>query len=165
LSSGQGRVPAKPASDGALTWRFQGRATGQPVGPAQTLLEAWTPGPVQTPLWIGFSGPSQKLTVSLAPEPGRSPHAWFGPAMQPSVSFDLQLALHPAMGPGGVLWREHPDGAWSTLAGASAWGPERLVLPEISSVGQGRLGPSDRPFRGEGLLVSLPIEAAETTTG
>ena len=35
--------------------------------------------------------------------------------------FDLQLALQPAMGPGSTLWREHPDGTWSTLTGASAW--------------------------------------------
>lgn len=144
-----------PDDGGCLIWRFQGKASANQAGAAQTLLEAWSPGPVQSPLWIGLTGPSRKLTVIIAPEAGRSPHAWFGPALPPGQAFDLQVALHPGMGPGGVLWRDGVDGAWSTLSGASAWGPERLIMPERWTIGHGRQGTLDRRFVGLDLAAAI----------
>jgi hypothetical protein len=41
--------------------------------------------------------------------------------------------------------------AWSSLAAASPWGIERLVMPKRWSVGCGQHGRADRPFLGEEL--------------
>lgn len=151
---GETPVPEPWAHEpGIRQWRFRGHAAPRTSGEAETLLEAWSPGPALAPLWIGLTGSARKLTVSLAPEPGRSPHAWFGPELPLHAPFDLVLALHPAMGPGGVLWRHMHETSWNTLDGASPWGPERL--PEISlwSAGHGRGGAEDRPFHGQGLEI------------
>ena len=66
------------------------------------------------------------MTVTLHPEPGRSPHYWLGPEIDADV--DVELAVVPSMGPGGLLWRV-PGGAWSSLASSSAWGADRLSFP------------------------------------
>ena len=68
---------------------------------------------------------------------------------------DLQLALHPDMGPGGLLWRSGDGAPWTSLEGASAWGVEQLVWPECWSVGHGQNGPADRPFAGSRLDVTF----------
>jgi hypothetical protein len=122
VSNGVGTISVPAISaDSIQCWRFHG-VTGEPTGgAAETLLEAWDPGPALAPLWIGLTGPARKLSISLAPEQGRSPHWWFGPTLGAEMSFDIDVALHPAMGPGGVLWRWHEEGAWNTLEGASPW--------------------------------------------
>lgn len=154
-------VPSGHAPASALTprdsttrqWRFRGLTGPRRSGSAETLLEAWSPGPGLAPLWIGLTGPNRKLTISLAPEMGRSPHVWFGPDLSYHKPFDLVLALHPAMGPGGVLWRHMQETSWSTLNGASPWGPERLPETPLWAVGHGRGGADDRPFHGQGLEI------------
>lgn len=157
VSNSPGTQPALARPDnGVWSWRFRGHAGGRTSGVAETLLDAWTPGPALAPLWIGLTGPRRKLTVSLAPEPGRSPHWWFGPSLPADTPFDLHVALYPAMGPGGVLWRWHREAAWSTLDGASPWGAERLEPQSIWSLGHGRGGATDRPFRGRGLAILVP---------
>ena len=159
-----GRSTASPAPISARSARSTGRrsgasgapATPRPPGRPGTLLSAWSPGGAAlAPLWLGVTGPSRRLTAILAPEPGRSPHYWFGPALEAGAPFDLQLALHGAMGPGGVLWRAGDEAPWSSLDAASPWGAERLVWPERWSVGHGPGGPSDRPFAGADLAVSV----------
>lgn len=69
------------------------------------------------------------------------------------------------MGPGGVLWRSGDDAAWSSLCGASAWGAERLDWPARWSVGHGKGGPDDCPFRGAALAaaVRLPYRNSVST--
>jgi hypothetical protein len=118
--------PSTLDGDAVTVFRFSGRASPPSVGPAETLVEAWSPNPVRVPIWIGLTGPRRRLTVILAPETGRSPHSWFGPPCADDTDFDLEVALHPGMGPGGVLWRSHGTVAWNTLDGASPWGAERL---------------------------------------
>jgi hypothetical protein len=142
--------------DQVQLWRFRGHLNGDTAGPAETLLEAWDPGPALAQLWIGITGPARKLTVSLAPEAGRSPHSWFGPSLDTTGPFDLHVALHPAMGPGGILWRWHDNGAWTTLEGASPWGAERLAPSLNWSFGQGRKGPTGRPFQGRDFAAFMP---------
>ena len=156
LPTGEHPSPAVPGGDRGsrvTAWRFRGVAAPAGAGEAQTLVTAWDPGPALAPLWIGLLGPEQRLAVLIAPEPGRSPHLWHGPTLAPGAPFDLQLALHPGMGPGGVLWRPGDRSPWSSLAAASPWGAERLPRPSRQSAGHAQRGPSDRPFRGRGLAV------------
>ncbi len=136
-----------------VAFRFTGHAAAAGTSTAQTLLSAWRPG-VRAPLWIGLSGPAQRLTVILEPEPGRSPHYWLGPAITAGAPFDIQLLVHPGMGPGGLLYRLAADAPWSSLSAASAWGAERLDWPERWSIGHGQEGPGDRAFLGRNLAVS-----------
>ena len=137
-----------------LVWRFRGENATSDDGTPQTLLSAWDAGTGLAPLWIGLIGCEQRLAVSLAPQPGRSPHLWTGPLLSPHEPFMLQLAIHTGMGPGGLLWRWDDESPWSSLTGISAWGAERLTWPTEWSIGQGQRGPTDRPFRGEELRIA-----------
>lgn len=128
-------------------WRFRGQTPGD-GGVAQTLLSAWTDDRALPPLWAGLLGPEMRLGALLAPVAGRSPHLWVGPAIGPDQEFDLQFAIHPHLGPGGLLWRSADDDRWSSLRGASAWGSERLSEMRFWSTGESQGNPADRPFRG-----------------
>ncbi len=139
--------------DEVVAFRFAGHAAAAGTSTAQTFLSASRPG-VRAPLWIGLSGPTQRLTVILEPEPGRSPHYWLGPAITAGAPFDIQLLVHPGMGPGGLLYRLAANAPWSSLSAASAWGAERLDWPDRWSVGHGQDGPGDRAFLGSNLAVS-----------
>jgi len=141
-----------------LAWRFSGRTAGGAAGAPQTLLAAWSDDAVLSPLWIGLTGQDQRLTVVIGPTPRRSPHYWFGPSLGPDQPFDIQLALHTGMGPGGVIWRQDDDAPWSSLEAASPWGPERLVWPQNWSVGQDKGDPLKAPFCGQGLAVSSFVD-------
>ena len=141
--------------DRIVAWRFRGILPAGSGGQAQTVLSAWSDGSALAPLWIGLTGPQHRLTVSLAPTPGRSPHQWIGPSVEAGEPFDLQLALHGRMGPGGVIRRPNDSAPWTTLESASAWGMERLDGPENWSVGRGQGGSEDRPFTGSGLEVTF----------
>ncbi len=158
LPAGEGDAPVAggPAAGRVVAFRFAGRAAPAGVAAAQTLLSAFRPG-VLAPLWIGLRGPGQRLTVVIGPEAGRSPHHWLGPALAPGAPFDVRLLVHAGMGPGGVMCRLGPDGRWSSLAAASAWGAERLGWPERWSVGHAQGGPGDRAFMGPALQVSAAI--------
>ena len=144
--------------DEIVAFRFTGDAAAAGTSTIQTLLSAFQPG-VRAPLWIGLTGPAQRLTVILEPEPGRSPHYWLGPALDAGAPFDIQLLVHPGMGPGGLLYRLAADAPWSSLSAASAWGAERLEWPSRWSVGHGQEGPGDRAFLGRNLAVSTtPVD-------
>ena len=142
--------------DRIAAFRFTGLTATASTSTAQTLLVGLHAGR-RAPLWIGLSGPLQRLTVILEPEPGRSPHYWLGPAVTADAPFDIQLLVHPGMGPGGLLYRLEADAPWSSLSSASAWGAERLDWPERFSVAHGPAGPHDRPFLGRDLAVSTTI--------
>jgi hypothetical protein len=147
LPSGEHQAPVKGRlhSGRALVLRFAGGSAMDGTGTAQTLMSAFEPG-VMARLWIGLCGPEQRLTVTIASEPRRSPHYWIGPAIGPGVSFEL--LIHADMGPGGIMYRASGDGAWSSLEAASPWGAERLDWPSRWSVGHGQSGADDRPSRG-----------------
>jgi hypothetical protein len=135
-----------------IAWRFTGicPAAG---GEAQTLFSAWNQDQALPPLWIGLIGPEMRLSVLLSPQAGRSPHLWHGPALGAGDRFDIQVAIHAGMGPGGFLWRANDDAPWTSMTGASAWGAERLPSATHWSTGSGK-SPVDRPFRGEQLQAS-----------
>ncbi len=149
-------APGEPTSDAAdlLVWRFCGQSAPSDIGSPQTLLAAWEPGPLLAPLWIGLLGCEQRLAVTIAPQPGRSPHLWTGPTLSPREPFLVQLAIHTGMGPGGLLWRWDDESPWSSLQGTAAWGAERLPWPARWSIGQGPRGTTDRPFRGADLRIN-----------
>lgn len=148
-------VAAGPVPAAIRAWRFTGIAAGDGTAARQTWLSARGGGDAIAPLWIGLGGPDQRLTASISinPNPGRSPHCWHGPALPAGRPFDLTLALHGGMGPGGVLMRRGEDGPWSTLEGASAAGPEALAALPLWTVGHGDGGPADRPFQGRDLQI------------
>lgn len=137
-----------------LAWRFAGTCPGGGGGEARTLLCGWDPGPTLAPLWIGLQGHERRLGVLLSPAPGRSPHLWLGPELSPDEPFDIQLAIHTGMGPGGLLWRWDDAAPWSSLRAASPWGAERLVWPARWSVGHDERGSTGRPFRERDLRVT-----------
>lgn len=140
-------------------WQFSGVCGSNRAGFPQTLLSAWDPGPLLAPLWIGLLGPERRLAVSVSPAPGRSPHLWHGPAIQPGRSFDLHIAIHTGMGPGGFLWRWDDAATWSSMTAASPWGAERINWPDRWSIGHGQRGSDDRPFRGCDLQASFHTHA------
>lgn len=137
-----------------IIWHFTGTCAIDATGIQQTLLSAWDSGPELAPLWIGLSGPENRLCVLLSPTPGRSPHLWIGPVLASGQPFDVQIAIHTGMGPGGVLWRWRADAPWSSMTGATAWGAERLNWPEFWGVGHGQRGSDERPFLGQDLRLS-----------
>jgi GNAT superfamily N-acetyltransferase len=150
--------------DGISAFRFTGRSAGAGTSTAQTFLAAFQPG-MRAALWIGLSGPSQRLTAILEPEPGRSPHYWLGPAVAADAPFDIQVLIHPGMGPGGLLYRLAADAPWTSLSAASAWGAERLEWPGRWSVGHGPAGPDDRAFLGRDLAVSATTVEGDRRPG
>jgi hypothetical protein len=156
LAAGVQRAPLSgPASPARiLALRISGIATPE-AGPAQTLFAMREP-PALPALWIGPRGADQRLTAILSPEPSRSPHYWLGPAISAGQPFDIEMVIHGGMGPGGLLWRETGRDAWSSLAGASAWGAERLRWPSCWCVGQ-EAETADEPFAGSGLTVSAAV--------
>jgi hypothetical protein len=121
----------------------------------QTLLATHRMGEL-APLWIGLRGCTQRLTVILASDPGRSPHYWAGPLLAAGEPFDLRLLLHAGMGPGGIMYKRAPDDAWQSCAAASAWGLERMRPAQAWSIGHGG-GPDRAPFQGDELAAALVI--------
>ncbi|WP_139103106.1 metallophosphoesterase [Pararhodobacter sp. CCB-MM2] len=129
---------------------------GQPepgVAQRQTLACAVEPDTGVVPIWIGLSGPDQRLTVLLQPQVGRSPHLWRGPALGDG----LELLLHPGMGPGGLLWRR--DGAWTSLEHTAPWGLERFPTPLRWQVGARPDG--SEAFVGRDLSVTIEALAID----
>ncbi|SDR46381.1 Calcineurin-like phosphoesterase [Rhizobiales bacterium GAS113] len=150
LGESQAAWSGGPRPAQTLALRFTGEAAPTGTAGAQTLLAAFSPGQLAK-FWVGLSGPSQRLTVIIGRETGRSPSYWLGRSFAPGEAFDIELVIHPDMGPGGILAREARDQRWSSLAGASAHGPERLDWPERWSVGHGPAGAQDRRFGGAAL--------------
>jgi hypothetical protein len=146
--------PSPPGiSAGAVfLWRVQGR-TEPGAATEQTLLSASSTDGLPA-LWIGLRGTQQRLTVIMSPEPGRSPGYWHGPSADLGRAFDYEVMVHTDMGPGGLMYRSGSDEPWNSLQSSCAWGAERLVWPSRATVSHGRLGATDRPFRGRELCVS-----------
>lgn len=150
-----GEPQPAPRFDESPVWLdVSGVAAPSPAG-SQTILCAWNEDAWLPPLWIGLIGPEQRLSVLLAPQVGRSPHLWTGPAVPPGAPFHLQLLLHPGMGPGGLLWRADASAPWTSLTCASAWGLARLPAAANLSVGCGKGGPEDRAWQGPDLRVRM----------
>lgn len=140
-------------TDAIATFAISGQATADGLGARQTLLAAVADNAGDMPLWIGLSGQDQRLMIALQPTPGRSPHQWLGPTVQPGALFAFDLMLHPGMGPGGLLWRQAGQSHWTSMDGASPWGLERLTWPGRLVLGQDTNGGAI--FRGARLACHL----------
>jgi hypothetical protein len=147
LLAGEHQAPlqGKRLDGRALLLRVHATSPKDGSSVAQTLMSAFDPD-VMARLWIGLRGRERRLTLTIAPEPRRSPQYWIGPAIEHDASFEL--LIQPDMGPGGIMYRAAGDGAWSSLEAASPWGPERLDWPSCWSIGHGQSGLDDRPFLG-----------------
>jgi Calcineurin-like phosphoesterase len=147
----------KIAQDYPLLLQFSGEAAPPSAAGEQTLFAAFSPGALAS-CWIGFRGPDQKLTAIVQRAPGRSPSYWLGPAMEAAKPFEITLAVHTGMGPGGILYRLAADDPWSSLSAATAIGVEDVEWPARWSIGHGPGGSTDRPFLGSALVAqTVPI--------
>ncbi|MDR2347139.1 MAG: hypothetical protein LBD90_00660 [Bifidobacteriaceae bacterium] len=79
-------------------------------------------------LRIGFDSLTRRLRVSLTLA-GAGPRRWLGPELDLAWPQSVELAFHPDLGPGGVLWRE-PDGRWSSCDSTSPAGLEAFAWPD-----------------------------------
>ncbi len=163
LSDGEQPAPATGQFDAARTspaifaWTIRGRTAGQTAGRRQTLLSANSGENTREPFWMGLSGKTQQLTITLQPEAGRSPHYWLGPRLNDDENFCLQIAIHSGMGPGGIMVRHSDRDTWSSMPSSSSWGAERLQWPDIWNVSTDANG--DLPFLGDELRISAHVQA------
>jgi hypothetical protein len=135
----------RPADGGCLILSFSGVTPD--VGPPATILCGWRQQEGPPVLWIGFEGATLSLVVKAVPAPGRGQQVWVGPSFILGQDFEIELALLPAAGPGGVLARVRAA-AWSSLASNGAEGLSRMAWPELWAVGNGPEGRDDAPYRG-----------------
>ena len=110
-----------------IVWEIKLRTPDDADHSPRMLLRAEAEGGTLPGFWLGIAGVDRRLAVLLSPQANRSPHRWLGPALPAGRELSIQVALHSGMGPGGLLWRWNDDAPWSSMLGASAWGPERLA--------------------------------------
>ncbi|MGV2128625.1 metallophosphoesterase family protein [Agrobacterium vitis] len=146
----------KIASGTVFELRFKAVTAPQAWAPAQTLFSAFLPGEI-APIWLGLRGPKQTLTLIVGKKAGRSPGYWFGPNFPPDQPFDIHLAFCPDMGPGGILYRNGDETAWTSMRSATSNGIEDMLWPPHYSIGHGQDGEKDRPFKGDDLTVTYAL--------
>lgn len=156
ISGGISNAPFFGKQDGNsfVEFRIKGTTAPKASPPEQTFLSVFSEGTI-APIWLGLRGPRQTMTLIIGKKPGRSPGYWLGPDLLPNQSFDIHVAFHPAMGPGGMLYRQHDETAWTSMTCASSTGVEDLSWPSKWSVGYGQDGVNDRAFKGESLEILL----------
>jgi hypothetical protein len=139
---------------GLVAWRFEG-STGKPATDEtpQTLLCGWDSMEGVATLWIGLEGCPPRLVVRLVPQSGYGWQTWSGPKVPENEAFAFQLALHPGMGPGGMLFRASDTAPWQSLFSTSSKGVEDLTWPRLWAVGEAQSGSTEWPFRGKELSI------------
>lgn len=123
---------------------------------AQTVFSAFHESTLAT-IWLGLRGPSQTLTLIAAKNHGRSPAYWIGPDLAGNRNIDLQIAICPDMGPGGVLWRHANTESWSSFETASVAGLTASAWPQNWVIGHGQRGARDRPLLAESYTVHAAL--------
>ncbi len=142
-------------SKGIVGWRFRGTIGRTNLKQqASTLLCGWNNGEGVATVWIGFDGNPPRATVRLVPESTYGSQTWTGPIFKEQSPFDFQIALHPGMGPSGVLFRKDNSSPWSSLSSASSRGDEILSWPPHWAIGMSQSGTTDRQFQGTNLDIT-----------
>ena len=168
-SRGDGAAPShSPLGDGldmdVVAWRIRGTSAGHRTLQDQVLVCGTELFDAAPRILIALAGGTARVTVALAAEPAANPQIWLGPPIAPGTAFDMTIALHPGMGPGGCLLRLGSDGPWTSLATSTSTGPGSLTWPKDWTVGHGPNGPDDRPFSGGMLavdVVTVPLRYAQ----
>ena len=148
-----------------VAFRIRGILANLAGNSDQTLICGVDSGEGVEPIWIGVDD-SGRLLVRVVPLSGDGWQVWKGPRLVVGQPFDFHVALHPGMGPGGVLFRSDESTVWSTLKGTSSKGCENLKRPQRWVIGHGQSGMADRPYRGESISIHVArkmqlFEAAE----
>ncbi len=152
--------PEAGGSEAAVVRRFRFSGTVRGVaGERQTLLCGWNKGEQRATLEVALD--HGDAVVDLVPRPGDAPRRWRSRATVAARNAGFELALHPAMGPGGLLFRAGPDAPWTSLDSAGAIGMAQMPWPDQWRTGTGASGADDAPFRGRNLIVT----ACATLTG
>ncbi|MDR1236940.1 MAG: metallophosphoesterase [Propionibacteriaceae bacterium] len=77
----------------------------------------------------GFDSVSHRFVIDLELDHyGRQ--RWHGPALDLSKPAQIELMLHPGMGPGGLLYRLRQSDSWSSMLTSSAVGLEAFNWPD-----------------------------------
>ena len=147
-------LAAKVTAENILLWRFRGICPQNGNIEDQTLIYGWSPHEGPGRLWIGLQGVVPRLTVSLQLERGEGARLWRGPLLVPGKRFDLQVAIHTGMGPGGVMFRQGAEERWSSLKHSGATIMSGFAWPPAWSVGGCQ---ENKPFRGENLQVNYKV--------
>lgn len=124
-----------PAERGAARfWRFRaGRAAPDP---AQVLLAGTSPGEAFPRVRVSLDGWRPRLTVALYDPRENYPRVWTGPEVLTACPLDVTVAVHPGMGPGGVLVR-FGDDPFSSMRTDAATGYTADGWPERWRAGEG----------------------------
>ncbi len=92
------------------------------------LLEGTKAGQRMLQAWIDLL--SLRLNVTLDIGDVGLQH-WLGPVIDfRKGSMDVEIAFHPGMGPGGVLWRWDDSSPWSSMETTSEYGLEAMRWPD-----------------------------------
>jgi hypothetical protein len=79
--------------------------------------------------WAGVDLGTGRFAVDLLiDQVGRQ--RWLGPLVDMSRPLSVELAFHPDMGPGGILWRSNGYQPWSSMSSQSAGGLEAFEWPK-----------------------------------
>jgi hypothetical protein len=141
-----------------VAFRFSGTLHEWKRGSSdQTLLCGTNSSEGVEPVWIGVNGDSGRLMVQIVPVAGEGWQVWKGPLLSNDEKFDFQLALHPGMGPGGVLFRKPQELTWSSLMSTSSKGIESLKAPMSWVIGNAQSGSNDRRFAGKDLKIEVAV--------
>lgn len=79
--------------------------------------------------WLGIDFRSERLMLRLYLRDIGEQY-WTGPAIDYAGPISLQLAFHPGMGPGGMLYRQDRQAHWSSMLSSSASGLETYEWPK-----------------------------------
>lgn len=132
-------------------FRFSGVA-GNRDSARETLLCGWHRREERATIEVAIE--YGEVVVDLVPRLGEAPIRWKRGTVEVEQEFSFELLFHPAMGPGGILFRTTPESSWSSLKSTCAIGMAQMSWPDEWQVGMGASGLNDAPFRGRCLKVA-----------
>jgi hypothetical protein len=110
-------------------FRFSGLSYfAEPHVPRVDLLKGTKGDQPTVQVWVDLLSLRLYVTAVVA---NVGPQQWMGPIIDfRKGPMEIQLALHPDMGPGGVLWRWTNGTPWSSMETTAEYGLEALQWPD-----------------------------------